>query len=99
MKTVTEAQVGDALFCTRCVEDHIDFVLDVMAATDKAIKVHNAERNLTVWIPRSALQVNTAFNQMAKDSHGVSCCWHCVAGWFWIKANRQQKLALHLICE
>ena len=98
MKTVTEAQVGDALFCTRCVEDHIDFVLDVVAATDKAVKVYNAERNLTVWIPRSALQVNTTFNRIAKSSHGVTCCWHSVAQWFWNKANRQQKLALHLIC-
>jgi hypothetical protein len=98
MKTVTEAQVGDALFCTRCVEDHIDFVLDVMAATDKAIKVHNAERNLTVWIPRSALQVNTAFNRTAKDSHSVNCCWHCVAGWFWTKANRHPPPPPHLIC-
>ena len=98
MKSVTEAKTGDVLFCTPCINGGPEYTLDVVSSTEKAIQVRNADRNLTVWIPRSALQVNTWFNRQAKESYGINCCWHSVAQWFWNKANRQQKLALHLIC-
>lgn len=97
MKSAAEAVTGDVLFYTPGIYDNGDYTLEVVSCTAKALQVRNADRNITVWIPRSALQVNAKFNQHAKANYGVSCCWHSVAQWFWNKATRQQKLALHLM--
>ena len=100
MKSIHEATTGDVIYftTTTSLNDAGDYTLNVVGSTEKAIRVHNADRNITVWIPRSALQVNTKFNRQAAENFGINCCWHSVAQWFWSKANRQQKLALHLIC-
>ena len=72
--------------------------LQVLAASEKALQVQDSRIQQPVWIPRSALMLNTRFNEIAATRHGVkNVNEHFIATWFKAKATLYQKKALGLI--